>query len=42
MYFQHLYNIDLHRVERCGIHYATPDGRAVPFCSYIHNLRGRC
>ena len=25
---------DLERVERCGIHYATPDGRVIPFCSY--------
>ncbi len=34
MHFQDLYNIDLERVERCGIHYATPDGRVIPFCSY--------
>ena len=34
MHFQDLYNIDLNRVERCGIHYATPDGRVIPFCSY--------
>jgi uncharacterized radical SAM superfamily Fe-S cluster-containing enzyme len=34
MQFQDLYNIDLERVERCGIHYATPDGRVIPFCSY--------
>ncbi|MCK4651867.1 MAG: radical SAM protein, partial [Methanosarcinales archaeon] len=34
MHFQDLYNIDLERVERCGIHYATPDGRMIPFCSY--------
>jgi len=25
---------DLERVQRCGIHYATPDGRVIPFCSY--------
>jgi len=34
MHFQDLYNLDLKRVERCGIHYATPDGRVIPFCSY--------
>jgi uncharacterized radical SAM superfamily Fe-S cluster-containing enzyme len=34
MHFQDLYNIDLERVQRCGIHYATPDGRVIPFCSY--------
>jgi len=34
MHFQDLYNIDLNRVQRCGIHYATPDGRMIPFCSY--------
>jgi hypothetical protein len=33
MHFQDLYNFDLDRVERCGIHYAVPDGRIVPFCS---------
>ena len=34
MHFQDLYNIDLERVQRCGIHYVTPDGRMIPFCSY--------
>lgn len=34
MHFQDLYNIDLERVQRCGIHYATPDGRIIPFCTY--------
>ena len=34
MHFQDLYNFDLERVCRCGIHYATPDGRIIPFCSY--------
>ncbi|MEA1985406.1 MAG: radical SAM protein [Euryarchaeota archaeon] len=34
MHFQDLYNIDLERVQRCGIHYATPDGRVIPFCTY--------
>lgn len=34
MHFQDAYNMDLERVQRCGIHYATPDGRIIPFCSY--------
>jgi uncharacterized radical SAM superfamily Fe-S cluster-containing enzyme len=38
MHFQDLYNIDLNRVQRCGIHYATPDGRVIPFCSYNYSV----
>jgi len=34
MHFQDPYNFDLERVQRCGIHYVTPDGRIIPFCSY--------
>jgi uncharacterized radical SAM superfamily Fe-S cluster-containing enzyme len=34
MHFQDLYNMDLERLQRCGVHYATPDGRIIPFCSY--------
>jgi len=34
MHFQDAYNFDLGRVERYGIHYATPDGRIIPFRSY--------
>lgn len=34
MHFMDPYNYDLERVQRCGIHYATPDGRIIPFCSY--------
>lgn len=34
MHFMDLYNMDLERVKRCGIHYATPDGRTIPFCTY--------
>ena len=34
MHFQDLYNYDIERVKRCQIHYATPDGRLIPFCSY--------
>jgi len=33
MHFMDGYNIDLERVERCGIHYAIPDGRIIPFCT---------
>ena len=34
MHFMDPYNFDLERVERCCIHYATPDLRLIPFCSY--------
>ena len=33
MHFQDPYNFDLERVEKCGIHYATPNGRIIPFCA---------
>jgi uncharacterized radical SAM superfamily Fe-S cluster-containing enzyme len=33
MHFQDPYNFDLERVERCGVHYAIPDGRLIPFCT---------
>jgi hypothetical protein len=35
MHFMDLYNMDLYRLERCVIHYATPDPKRpiVPFCS---------
>ena len=33
MHFQDAYNFDLERLERCGIHYAVPDGRLIPFCA---------
>lgn len=41
MHFQDLYNMDLERLQRCGIHYATPDGRIIPFCAYsiVHRFR---
>ncbi len=41
MFFQDLYNIDLERLQRCGVHYALPDGRIIPFCSYntIHRQK---
>jgi hypothetical protein len=34
MHFQDLYNYDISRVERCEIHYGSPDGRIIPFCSF--------
>jgi len=34
MHFMDPYNYDVSRVRRCVIHYATPDGRIIPFCSY--------
>lgn len=33
MHFMDPYNFDLERVQRCVIHYATPDGRIIPFCT---------
>ncbi|MGQ4891018.1 MAG: tetraether lipid synthase Tes [Candidatus Njordarchaeia archaeon] len=36
MHFMDLYNYDVARVERCNIHYLTPDPnrRIVPFCAF--------
>lgn len=36
MHFQDLYNYDIQRVQRCVIHYATPDPKRpiVPFCAF--------
>ncbi|MEM4035609.1 MAG: radical SAM protein [Fervidicoccaceae archaeon] len=34
MHFMDLYNYDVQRVMRCNIHYASPDGRIIPFCTY--------
>jgi uncharacterized radical SAM superfamily Fe-S cluster-containing enzyme len=34
MHFQDKYNYDVERVQRCDIHYLTPDMRIIPFCSY--------
>jgi len=34
MHFMDNHNYDLARVQRCCIHYATPDGRLIPFCTY--------
>jgi len=34
MHFMDAWNFDLDRVQKCVIHYATPEGRIVPFCTY--------
>jgi uncharacterized radical SAM superfamily Fe-S cluster-containing enzyme len=31
---QDKYNEDLERLQRCDIHYLTPDLRVVPFCAF--------
>lgn len=28
------YNYDCEKIDRCCIHYSTPDGKTIPFCSY--------
>jgi hypothetical protein len=34
MHFQDCYNMDLERLQRCGIHYVTPNNSLIPFCAY--------
>jgi len=34
MHFMDLYNYETARARRCVIHYATPEGRLYPFCTY--------
>ena len=34
MHFQDGYNYNVDRVKRCCIHYAAPNGRIYPFCTY--------
>lgn len=34
MHFMDPWNFDLDRVQRCVIHYATPDGKVRSFCTY--------
>jgi 7,8-dihydro-6-hydroxymethylpterin dimethyltransferase len=34
MHFMDPYNFDCERMERCCIHYVTPDNKIIPFCSY--------
>jgi uncharacterized radical SAM superfamily Fe-S cluster-containing enzyme len=33
------WNFDVERVETCSIHYLSPDGNQVPFCSYNNFYR---
>jgi uncharacterized radical SAM superfamily Fe-S cluster-containing enzyme len=41
MHFQDVWNIDMDRVQKCAIHYATPDGKVRCFCTYnsIHRSK---
>lgn len=34
MHFMDKFNYDIERVQKCCIHYAQPDGRIVPFCTF--------
>jgi hypothetical protein len=34
MHFQDSYNFELDRVQHCVIHYAAPDGKFYPFCTW--------
>ena len=34
MHFQDPYNWDIDRIHKCNIHYASPDGRVLPFCTF--------
>ncbi len=34
MHFMDRFNYDVERVQRCVVHYVTPDGRLIPFCAY--------
>jgi uncharacterized radical SAM superfamily Fe-S cluster-containing enzyme len=34
MHFMDVYNYQVDRVRRCVIHYATPEGKMYPFCTY--------
>ncbi len=34
MHFQDEHTYDIHRVEKCDIHYAMPDGQVLPFCTF--------
>ncbi len=33
MHFMDPYNFDRERIQKCVVHYATPDGKIVPFCT---------
>jgi uncharacterized radical SAM superfamily Fe-S cluster-containing enzyme len=41
MHFMDPYNFDCERMERCCIHYITPDNKIIPFCSYNTIYRER-
>ncbi|MBS3056832.1 MAG: radical SAM protein [Candidatus Aenigmarchaeota archaeon] len=34
MHFQDPYNWDIDRTHKCVIHYGSPDGRIIPFCTF--------
>jgi uncharacterized radical SAM superfamily Fe-S cluster-containing enzyme len=34
MHFMDAYNYDVDRARRCVVHYAAPDGKLYPFCTY--------
>ncbi len=34
MHFQDSYNYEAERVQNCVVHYAAPDGKLYPFCTY--------
>lgn len=40
MAFMDRYTFDVNRVERCVVHYATPDLKIIPFCAYnnVHRI----
>jgi uncharacterized radical SAM superfamily Fe-S cluster-containing enzyme len=46
MHFMDPFNFDQNRVKKCVIHYATPDGRIIPFCSmnniYREEIEEKC
>ena len=39
MHFMDPFNFDADRVRKCVIHYATPDGRIIPFCTMNSKYR---
>ena len=41
MHFMDVMNFDMERIQRCDIHYTTPDGRIIPFCTYNNFHRDR-
>jgi len=41
MHFMDVFNFDIQRIQRCDIHYPTPDGRIIPFCTLNNFHRNR-